>query len=418
MPQIPRFSSARTQDGLKVSFAGSWTVDAAQVLESNAASLLTEAAGAARAIFDLGALERLDTCGAWLIDRTRQDLNVRGVETRFEHVRPKYEILLSEARYRAFPELPQKPKHLAFDIAADVGESIVSTGRDLFNATSFLGEVVVCFLKTLVAPARFRGTSVVFHIENFAFRSMPIIALINFLVGGIVAQRGIYLPQKFGAPTYAVDLVGILVLRATMMRIGRLRMSAKSRGTTRTARSGTRLPGRTHLRAFARVPIRTDTKARLESTGLTGIASVALAGGSVDAPPLAKGPNGGPGVNVAERSDFQEMMEAARHIAGQASDLLDKANKVLDDNSGSLTASVKNVKKFSDALAANSDGVKDFLAAVSDVGHSIGPLSAKLTVLADDSDKVVKAVDPDEVKSTLKDVAELAAKLPTRWMGS
>ncbi len=161
----------------------------------------------------------------------------------------------------------------------------------------------------------------------------------------------------------------------------------------------------------ARVPIRTDTKARLESTGLTGIASVELAGGSVNAPPLAKGPNNSPGVIVAERSDFQDMMEAARHIAGQASDLLDKANKVLDDNSGSLSASVKNVEKFSDALAANSDGVKDFLAAVSDVGHAIGPLSEKLTVLADDTDKVVKAVDPDEAKSTLKDVAELSAKL-------
>lgn len=161
----------------------------------------------------------------------------------------------------------------------------------------------------------------------------------------------------------------------------------------------------------ARVPIRTDTKAHLESTGLTGIASVALVGGSVNSPPLGKAPDGGPGVIVAERSDFQDMMEAARHIAGQASDVLDKANKILDDNSGSLTASVKNVEKFSGALAANSDGIKDFLAAVSDVGQAIGPLSAKLSTLADDTDKVVKAVDPDEVKATLKDVAELSAKL-------
>lgn len=161
----------------------------------------------------------------------------------------------------------------------------------------------------------------------------------------------------------------------------------------------------------SRVPVRTDTKARLESTGLTGVASIALAGGSANAPPLGKGPDGAPAVIIAERSDFQDMMEAARHIAGQASDLLDKANKVLDDNSSSLTASVKNVEKFSDALAANSDGVKAFLAAVSEVGHDIRPLSAKLSTLADDTDNVVKAVDPNEVKATLKDVAELSAKL-------
>lgn len=161
----------------------------------------------------------------------------------------------------------------------------------------------------------------------------------------------------------------------------------------------------------ARTPIRTDTKARLESAGLTGIASVALIGGSVNAPPLGKSPDGGPGIIFAERSDFQDVMQAARHIAGQASDLLDKANKLLDDNSGALTVSVKNAEKFSDALAANSDGIKQFLAAVSEVGQSIGPLSQKLAKLADDTDAVVKAVDPDEVKSTLKDMAELSAKL-------
>jgi phospholipid/cholesterol/gamma-HCH transport system permease protein len=237
MPQIPRFSAARTPDALKFSFAGSWTIDSAQILESNAASLLAEAACAARAIFDLGALERLDTSGAWLIDRTRQDLNGKGVETRFEHVRPEYEILLSEARYRPFPKPPRQRGHLAFNIAADVGESLVSTGRDIFNATSFLGEVVTCFVKTLVAPARFRATSVVFHLENYAFRSMPIIALINFLVGGIVAQRGIYLLQKFGAPTYAVDLVGILVLRELGPMLTAIMIAGRS-GSAITAELG------------------------------------------------------------------------------------------------------------------------------------------------------------------------------------
>ncbi|HLH10810.1 MAG TPA: MlaD family protein [Methylovirgula sp.] len=160
-----------------------------------------------------------------------------------------------------------------------------------------------------------------------------------------------------------------------------------------------------------RVPVRTDTKARLASSGLTGVASVALQGGSVNAPALGKAEDGGPGVIIAERSDFQDVMEAARHIAGQASDLLDKTNKLVDNNSGPLTASVKNAEKFSDALAANSDGIKQFIAAVTQVGQSIGPLSEKLSKLADDTDAVVKAVDPEQVKSTLKDVADLSAKL-------
>ncbi|MGB8278166.1 MAG: MlaD family protein [Methylovirgula sp.] len=161
----------------------------------------------------------------------------------------------------------------------------------------------------------------------------------------------------------------------------------------------------------SRVPIRIDTKARLESTGLTGVASVALTGGSPDAAPLAKAKGGGPGVIYAERSDFQDLLETARRIAGQASDLLDKGNKLLDSTSGPLTASAKNVQKFSDALAANSDGIKAFLAAVTEVGKDVGPLSIKLAKLADDTDSVVKAVDPEQVKGIVKDMAALSSKL-------
>ncbi len=237
MPQTPDFSSARIDDALRFSFAGSWTVDAARALQDKVEQLIAEARGAAQAVFDLGEIERLDTSGAFLIDRTRQDLRDWGIETRFERVRPEFQILLSEARYRTFPDLPRQRKNLGFEIAADVGESLVTTGRDIFNATSFLGEVIASLGRTLLTPARFRGTSVIFHFENFAFRSLPIIALINFLVGGIVAQRGIYLLQRFGAPTYAIDLVGMLVLRELGVLLTSIMIAGRS-GSAITAELG------------------------------------------------------------------------------------------------------------------------------------------------------------------------------------
>jgi phospholipid/cholesterol/gamma-HCH transport system permease protein len=237
MPQTPDFSSTWSNDALHFRFAGSWTIDAARRLQERVEALIATAHGAPQAIFDLGEVERLDTSGAFLIDRTRQDLNSRGVATRLERVRPEFEILLTEARYRAFPDLPQPRKNLGFEIAADVGESLVTTGRDLFNATSFLGEVVASLGRLFLNPSRFRGASVVFHFENFAFRSLPIIALINFLVGGIVAQRGIYLLQRFGAPTYAIDLVGILTLRELGVLLTSIMIAGRS-GSAITAEIG------------------------------------------------------------------------------------------------------------------------------------------------------------------------------------
>jgi len=159
----------------------------------------------------------------------------------------------------------------------------------------------------------------------------------------------------------------------------------------------------------AKVPVRADTRARLEYTGFTGVASVALTGGALDAPPLPA--TQGPAVIVADRSDYQDLVETARRVATQASDFFTKTNRLIDDNSASITASVKNAEKFSDALAANSDGLKDFMGAIADVGKSIKPLTAKLDALAGDADKVVKAINPDDVKTIVSDFASLSAKL-------
>jgi phospholipid/cholesterol/gamma-HCH transport system substrate-binding protein len=64
----------------------------------------------------------------------------------------------------------------------------------------------------------------------------------------------------------------------------------------------------------AKVPVRADTKARLEYTGFTGVASVALTGGALDAPPLPSSPQQ-PGVIVADSSEFQDLIATARRVA-------------------------------------------------------------------------------------------------------
>jgi phospholipid/cholesterol/gamma-HCH transport system substrate-binding protein len=159
----------------------------------------------------------------------------------------------------------------------------------------------------------------------------------------------------------------------------------------------------------AKVPVRADTKARLEYTGFTGVASVALTGGALDAPPLPTSPQQ-PGVIVADRSDFQDLVATARRVAAEASEFFTKTNRLIDDNSASISATMKNAEKFSDALAANSDGLKDFMGAIADVGISIKPLTAKLETLAGDADNVVKG----EVAAAAKSIKKAADDLDSR----
>jgi phospholipid/cholesterol/gamma-HCH transport system permease protein len=237
LPDGPEFSSRRLGDTVTLDLGGQWTVKASAAIEARADALLAESDGARRVVFDLGGVARLDTAGAWLIDRARQTLDAKGVEATLESVRPEYEILLREARYRALP-VPKPPSgsHIV-RLLADIGESMVSAGADLYQGVGFLGEVVAAIGKSLLSPSRFRGTSLIVQIENIALRGAPIIVLINFLAGAIIAQQGIFQLRRFGATIFIVDLIGILILRELGVLLTAIMIAGRS-GSAITAELG------------------------------------------------------------------------------------------------------------------------------------------------------------------------------------
>jgi phospholipid/cholesterol/gamma-HCH transport system substrate-binding protein len=155
------------------------------------------------------------------------------------------------------------------------------------------------------------------------------------------------------------------------------------------------------------VPVKTDTKARLEMQGLTGGAVIALSGGAPDSPALVS-ENGKPPMLVAEPSQLQNIMESVQNLSTKADAALGKVDALLSDNSGAIADAVKNIDSFSKALSENSAGVNSALAGISDLGRKIGPLSDRLQSLSEHLDKVVGAVDPESVRRVVGDVQSLA----------
>jgi phospholipid/cholesterol/gamma-HCH transport system substrate-binding protein len=155
-----------------------------------------------------------------------------------------------------------------------------------------------------------------------------------------------------------------------------------------------------------RTPVKDDTRGRLEFAGLTGVASIALSGGSASAaelPPCGAKP-GTQCTIVADRSDFQNLLENVQNLATKADSVLARADALFADNSGTIKQSIANVETFTKALADNSDGVNKFLAGMADLGDKIGPLASRLEALAGNVDGVVKAVDPQRVSRIVADV--------------
>jgi phospholipid/cholesterol/gamma-HCH transport system permease protein len=216
---------------------GDWTIEASREIESSAEGLIASGAEGKRVVFDFSRVGRMDTAGAWLLDRARQTLAARGVTTDIERVRPEYDILLREARFREFETTRPRRGNPVVTFLSAIGAGIEGVGRDVYSGVAFLGDVVATFGGLLARPRGFRITSLVFHIEQFGLRSVPIIVLINFLVGAIVAQQGLFQLRQFGAQTFTVNLIGILVLRELAVILTSIMIAGRS-GSAITAELG------------------------------------------------------------------------------------------------------------------------------------------------------------------------------------
>lgn len=158
-------------------------------------------------------------------------------------------------------------------------------------------------------------------------------------------------------------------------------------------------------------PMKTDTKARLESQGLTGVASIQLTGGQARSPDLASpDPNAKPTL-FADRSDYQDVLETFQRLSGKIDSVLTRADAILDQTEGSLVSTVKNVEAFSKALADNSSGVASFLANVGEMSQKVGSLSARLEKFTDGAEALIRAVDAAAVNKAISNFASFSEAL-------
>jgi phospholipid/cholesterol/gamma-HCH transport system substrate-binding protein len=160
----------------------------------------------------------------------------------------------------------------------------------------------------------------------------------------------------------------------------------------------------------ADAPIDRNTRARLETQGLTGGAVVALLGGATAGSPLV-GQNGRPPVIYAGQSvQLQDILDSVAALSTKATSVLDDADKIIADNAPTIHSALTNVDQFSKALADNSAGVDAALKSVGELGKQIGPLAARLQTLSDDADRLVQSIDTDEVRAIVDNVQSLSAK--------
>lgn len=218
---------------------GAWRVQSAAALDRK---LETLDPGAARsALIDLKEVESLDSAGAWLVLRTERVLEGRGLSVRVANVRPEIEPLLRkvESTREGVPRERRHHRHHGFrDFVRDVGEATVWFLGQAAELVGFLGLVTVTVGRTLRKPERLRLISLVTHMERTGVAAMPIVGLLCFLIGVVLAYEGRDLLHKFGAEIYTVNLVGLGILRELGILLTAIIVAGRS-GSAFTAEIGT-----------------------------------------------------------------------------------------------------------------------------------------------------------------------------------
>jgi phospholipid/cholesterol/gamma-HCH transport system permease protein len=214
--------------------SGDWSIANGKALERAVADALVS--GPRPTTLDLSGIGRLDTVGAWLVTRLRREI---GDGIVLVGVRPEHGTLIERLADVAGEAATEPDRRSALSALAEItGRAtyeVLGEARDLLN---FLGLATATAFRLLARPARIRYVSLVSHIETVGLHALPIVGLLAFLIGVVLAYQGADQLRRFGAEIYTVNLIVISMLREMGILMTAIIIAGRS-GSAFTAQIGT-----------------------------------------------------------------------------------------------------------------------------------------------------------------------------------
>jgi len=194
-----------------------------------------------RVILDLSGIDRLDTAGAWLLLRTEHDLATRGNAVEIRNLRPNFAPLLDQVRAGGMVVPARHPRpahHTIAGFIARIGEVTLGLIARAYSILGFFGAVCESAGAVLLRPRRLRITALVAQMEQTGVNAVPIVGLLSFLIGVVIAYQGADQLRRFGADIYTVNLLGVGILRELGVLMAAIIIAGRS-GSAFTAQIGT-----------------------------------------------------------------------------------------------------------------------------------------------------------------------------------
>lgn len=238
MAADPTLTCTATGDWLELAPAGAWTTAQSELLEERLTAVTPQVLAARKLAINMSGVQELDTLGAWLLERLIRSCIDRKIEVQILKLPQRYRGLFDQVRRvnRQAAERPISKNRLLAGLET-IGKSAIALNGAFVIFLEMLAALSFAIARALVRPQNFRFISAVHHIYRVGWQSIPIMLLITFLIGCIIAQQGFFHFRKFGADAYVVDMVGILVLRELGVLIVSIMMAGRS-GSAYTAELG------------------------------------------------------------------------------------------------------------------------------------------------------------------------------------
>lgn len=229
-PQLSTFLNLdETLHPPRILASGDWVLAHYRLLEPAVGQL--QARLPANVVFDLSQLGSLDTAGATLLVNLLGDQRISDLKQLAPTLPVERRVLLETVgrALQGFTPLPaEKPPGLAIELLANVGQSMENFWHNLVALLGFIGLTLQTLFASLLRPKSWRITSLVANLQQIGLNAVPIIMLLTFLVGAVIAFLGSTVLSTFGASIFTVQLVVFSFLREFAVLLTAILMAGRT----------------------------------------------------------------------------------------------------------------------------------------------------------------------------------------------
>lgn len=163
---------------------------------------------------DLSGVERMDTAGAWAIVTLERRMTANATAPQIIGATDLQMQLLATLRQFMPEDVATTETRVTLATWLDAfGRKTVRAISKALAIVGFLGEVIITIARLIRHPSRIRWTALFHHMQEVGLNAVPIVALMAFLIGVVLAFQGAAQLRQFGAEVFVVDLIAISVLR-------------------------------------------------------------------------------------------------------------------------------------------------------------------------------------------------------------